>query len=63
MYSLLRQTLATSVTIKADSITKASASQMLRIMQALSSEAQEAGVADMSLDEINAEIDAARNGK
>ena len=55
--------MATSVTIKADSITKASASQMLRIMQALSSEAQEAGVADMSLDEINAEIDAARNGK
>lgn len=41
----------------------ASASQMLRIMQALSSEAQEAGVADMSLDEINAEIDAARKGK
>ncbi|MCQ2109145.1 MAG: hypothetical protein MJZ05_10335 [Fibrobacter sp.] len=45
------------------SITKASASQMLRIMQALSAEAQEAGVANMSLDEINAEIDAARKGK
>ena len=29
----------------------------------LSAEAQEAGVANMSLDEINAEIDAARNGK
>jgi|GEM_PF-2949858 len=41
----------------------ASTSQMLRIMQALSAEAQEAGVANMSLDEINAEIDAARNGK
>ncbi|MCQ2120744.1 MAG: type II toxin-antitoxin system RelB/DinJ family antitoxin [Fibrobacter sp.] len=41
---------------------KRSASQMLRIMQALSAEAQEAGVANMSLDEINAEIDAARNG-
>lgn len=41
----------------------ASASQMLRIMLALSSEAQEAGVADMSLDEINAEINAARKGK
>ncbi len=39
-----------------------SASQMLRIMQTLSAEAQEAGVADMSLDEINAEIDAARKG-
>lgn len=40
-----------------------SASQMLRIIQALSAEAQEAGVANMSLDEINAEIDAARKGK
>jgi len=39
---------------------KHSASQMLCIMQALSAGAQEAGVADMSLDEINAEIDAAR---
>lgn len=41
---------------------KCSASQMLRVMQALSAEAQKAGVADMTLDEINAEIDAARNG-
>lgn len=39
------------------------ASRMLKIMQALSLEAEKAGVSDMSLDEINAEIDAARNGR
>lgn len=37
---------------------KRAASQMLRVMQAISAEAQKAGAADMSLDEINA----ARNG-
>lgn len=41
---------------------KRATSQMLRVMQAISAEAQKAGVADMSLDEINAEINAARNG-
>lgn len=45
-----------------DASPKRTPSQMLQIMQALSAGAQEAGVADMSLDEINAEIDAARNG-
>ena len=39
------------------------ASRMLKIMQALSLEAEKAGVSDISLDEINAEIDAARNGR
>ena len=39
------------------------ASRMLRIMQQLSADAEKAGSADMTLDEINAEIAAARRGK
>ena len=37
--------------------------RMLRTMQQLSADAEKAGSADMSLDEINAEIAAARSGK
>ena len=36
---------------------------MLRTMQQLSADAARAGASEMSLDEINAEIDAARNGQ
>ena len=36
---------------------------MLRTMQQLSADAEKAGSADMTLDEINAEIAAARSGK
>lgn len=36
---------------------------MLRTMQQLSDDAEKAGSADMTLDEINAEIAAARRGK
>lgn len=36
---------------------------MLRTMQQLSADAEKAGSAGMTLDEINAEIAAARNGK
>ena len=39
------------------------ASHMLRIMQQLSADAEKAGSAGMTLDEINAEIAAARSGK
>ena len=39
------------------------ASRMLRIMQQLSADAEKAGSADMTLDEINAEIVAARSEK
>lgn len=39
------------------------ASRMLRTMQQLSADAEKAGSADMTLDEINAEIAAARGGK
>lgn len=36
---------------------------MLRTMQQLSADAEKAGSAEMTLDEINAEIAAARSGK
>ena len=36
---------------------------MLNTMQQLSADAAHAGASEMSLDEINAEIDAARNGR
>jgi hypothetical protein len=36
---------------------------MLRIMQQLSADAEKAGSASMTLDEINAEIAAVRSGK
>ena len=36
---------------------------MLRTMQQLSADAEKVGSAEMTLDEINAEIAAARNGK
>ena len=36
---------------------------MLNTMQRLSADAARAGASEMSLDEINAEIDAARNGR
>ena len=39
------------------------ASRMLRIMQQLSADAAKAGAADMTFDEINAEIVVARNEK
>ena len=39
------------------------ASRMSMIMRQLSAEAERAGAADMTLDEINAEIDAARSGR
>jgi len=39
------------------------ASRMLRTMQQLSADAEKAGSAGMTLDEINAEIAAARSGK
>ena len=37
--------------------------KMLKTMQQLSADAVHAGAFEMSLDEINAEIDAARNGR
>lgn len=43
--------------------TPAVPSDILAAMQAMSVAAKEAGVADMTLDEINAEIDACRNGR
>ena len=39
------------------------ASRMSMVMRQLSAEAERAGAADMTLDEINAEIDAARSGR
>jgi addiction module RelB/DinJ family antitoxin len=39
------------------------AGRMLNTMQQLSADAARAGASEMSLDEINAEIDAARNGR
>lgn len=39
------------------------AGRMLNTMQQLSADAARAGASEMSLDEINAEIDASRNGR
>lgn len=36
---------------------------ILKVMRQLSAEAERADAADMTLDEINAEIDACRNGR